>query len=32
VIVLIDSIRRWTNGRKQPEMTTGSSLAEASTI
>jgi carbon starvation protein len=31
VIVLIDSIRRWTNWRKRPEITTGSSLAEVST-
>src|ERR671939_502352 len=31
VVVLIDSIRRWTNGRKRPEMTTDASLAEAST-
>jgi carbon starvation protein len=32
VIVLIDSIRRWTGGRKRPEIATDSSLAEASTI
>ena len=31
VIVLIDSIRRWTNWRKRPEITTGSTLAEVST-
>ncbi|HEY0380489.1 MAG TPA: carbon starvation CstA family protein [Pyrinomonadaceae bacterium] len=31
VIVLIDSVRRWTNGRKRPEPAAGSSLAEAGT-
>jgi carbon starvation protein len=31
VIVLIDSIRRWTGGRTRPQMTTDSSLAEAGT-
>jgi len=29
VIVLIDSVRRWTGGRKRPEMATGADLAEA---
>ncbi len=32
VIVLIDSIRRWTGGGKRPEIAPDSSLAEASTI
>jgi carbon starvation protein len=32
VVVLIDSIRRWTNGRKRPETTAGSTLAEAGTV
>jgi carbon starvation protein len=31
VVVLIDSIRRWTGGKQRPEMTTGASMAEAST-
>jgi carbon starvation protein len=31
IVVLIDSIRRWTSGGKRPEITAGSSLAEAST-
>jgi carbon starvation protein len=31
IVVLIDSIRRWTSGKKHPEITTGSDLAEAST-
>jgi carbon starvation protein len=29
VIVLIDSVRRWVSGRKQPEATAGPALAEA---
>jgi carbon starvation protein len=32
VIVLIDSIRRWTGGGKRPEMATEATLAEASTV
>jgi carbon starvation protein len=32
VIVLIDSIRRWTGGGKRPELMVDSSLAEASTV
>ncbi len=31
VVVLIDSIRRWTGSKKRPEIGTDSSLAEAST-
>jgi carbon starvation protein len=32
VVVLIDSIRRWTGGRKRPAPTADASLAEAGTI
>ncbi len=32
VVVLIDSIRRWTGGGKRPEIVTDSSLAEASIV
>jgi carbon starvation protein len=32
VVVLIDSIRRWTGGRKRPEPAAGAGLAEAGTI
>jgi carbon starvation protein len=32
VIVLIDSIRRWTGGKPRPETATGSSFAEAGTM
>jgi carbon starvation protein len=32
VIVLIDSIRRWTGGGKRPETIAGASIAEASTV
>ncbi|HMF58669.1 MAG TPA: carbon starvation CstA family protein [Pyrinomonadaceae bacterium] len=32
IIVLADSIRRWIGGRRQPEATTGSTLAEAGTV
>jgi carbon starvation protein len=32
VVVLIDSVRRWTNGRKRPEPAAGSTLAEAGTV
>jgi carbon starvation protein CstA len=31
IIVLIDSIRRWTRGTPRPETATGSSLLEAGT-
>jgi carbon starvation protein len=32
VVVLVDSVRRWTNGRKRPEPAAGSPLAEAGTV
>ena len=32
VIVLVDSVRRWTSGRKRPETTPESGLAEASVL
>jgi carbon starvation protein len=31
VVILIDSIRRWTGSRKRPELATGSGMTEAST-
>jgi carbon starvation protein CstA len=32
VVVLIDSIRRWTGGRKRPEPAADAGLAEAGTV